>query len=189
MARSLSRRRRFVAVLCGGFLGTLVRYALSALLQGWLGKGWPYDLLLINVTGSFQLAFVTTLAEETFLVGPTRRLFLNVGFLGAYTTFSSFALADVLLLQSARWLPALFYLLLSLPGAVLAVMLGDLLAQKLVSRARHPAQGARPSYRRGEALTGTRSPGTGNVRHADRQGHLLSPGSQEQGEARRKRGS
>ncbi len=189
MTRSLSRRRRVLAVLCGGFLGTLLRYALSTLVQGWLGKGWPYDLLLINVTGSFLLAFVTTLAEETFLVGPTRRLFFNVGFLGAYTTFSSFALAEVLLLQSARWLPALFYLLLSLPGAVLAVMLGDWLAQRWVTRARRPAQGALPSYQQGEALPRTRSAGAGNVRRTEVPDHLVIRGRQEQGEARRKRDS
>ncbi len=98
MTRSLSARRRIIAVLCGGFFGTITRFALSTIMQGWLGKGWPYDLLLINVTGALLLAFVTTLADATFLVGPTRRLFINVGFLGAYTTFSSLALGDVLLL-------------------------------------------------------------------------------------------
>jgi protein CrcB len=189
MAHSLSRRRRLVAVLCGGFLGTLVRYALSMLVQGWLGKAWPYDLLLINVTGSFLLACVTRLAEETFLVGPTRRLFLNVGFLGAYTTFSSFALADVLLLQSARWLPASVYVLLSLPGAMIAVMLGDWLTQRWVSQARRRAQGALPSRQRREVLPTTRSPKAGNVQRPGRPDHLLVPSRQEAGEARRKRGS
>ncbi len=134
MTGTLSRRRRFAAVLVGGFSGTLARYSLSILVQGWLGKAWPYDILLVNVTGAFLLALITTLADETFLVGPTRRLFLNVGFTGAYTTFSSFALGEVLLVQKAQLLPALLYLLLTISCGILAILLGDLLGQQLVSR-------------------------------------------------------
>jgi CrcB protein len=108
--------------------------------QAWLGKGWPYDLLLINVTGAWLLAFVTTLADATFLVGPTRRVFITVGFLGAYTTFSSFALGDDLLLSSGQWLPALLYLALSLTGGVLAILLGDWLGLWLISKTRRMAK-------------------------------------------------
>ena len=120
-----SERRRILAVLCGGFCGTVTRYLLSMLVQNWLGKGWPFDIFLINITGAFVLAFVTTLADATFLIGPTRRVFINVGFLGAYTTFSSLALGDVLLFNSGRWLAGVLYLLLSLLGGILVVLAGD----------------------------------------------------------------
>lgn len=132
---ALSTRRRIVAVLCGGFCGTITRYLLSGLIQSYLGKSWPYDILFINVTGAFILSFVTILADTTLLVGPTRRLFINVGFLGAYTTFSSLALGDVLLAANGNALAALLYLALSIPGGVLAVLLGDVLAQWCVERA------------------------------------------------------
>lgn len=138
MSGTLSRHRRFIAVLCGGFLGTITRYLLGMLVQGYLGKGWPYDILLINVTGAFVLSFVTALADATFLIGPTRRLFINVGFLGAYTTFSSLALGDVLLFTGGKWLLAVLYLACSLVGGVLAVVLGDWLGQMVVTRARKP---------------------------------------------------
>lgn len=92
MPGTLSTRRRRLAVFCGGFLGTVARYLLSGLIQAGLGKAWPYDILLINITGAFLLACITSLADATFLIGPTRRLFINVGFLGAYTTFSSLSL-------------------------------------------------------------------------------------------------
>ena len=138
MAVSLSERRRIFAVLCGGFFGTMTRYLLSILIQGWLGKGWPYDILLINVTGAFVLAFVTTLADATFLIGPTRRIFINVGFLGAYTTFSSLALGDVLLLSNGQWLLAVLYFLLSLIGGVVAVIVGDASGRWFIGRARRP---------------------------------------------------
>jgi protein CrcB len=126
--------RRVGAVLVGGFCGTITRYLLSLLIQGWLGKALPYDIFMINITGALVLAFVTTLADATFLIGPTRRLLINVGFLGAYTTFSSLALGDVQLVSHSQEMYALLYFLLSLFGGVLAVMLGDWLGQKLVGR-------------------------------------------------------
>src|SRR5439155_26715960 len=107
---------------------------LGGLIQSYLGKGWPYDILFINLTGACILSFVTTLAETTLLVGPTRRLFINVGFLGAYTTFSSLALGDVLLAANANALAALVYLVLSMTGGVLAALLGDVFAQWCVKR-------------------------------------------------------
>jgi fluoride exporter len=132
VARTLTARRRLFAVMGGGFLGAITRYLLSLLVQSHLGKAWPYDILLINITGALVLAFVTMLADATFLIGPTRRLFINVGFLGAYTTFSSLALGSILLFAAGNWLPALLYLFLSLIGGVLAVLVGDWLGQQVV---------------------------------------------------------
>ena len=136
-AQTLSTRRCILAVLCGGFLGTLARYFLSMTLQGWLGKSWPYDILAINFSGALLLALVSTLADATFLIGPTRRLFINTGFMGAYTTFSSLALGDVLLLDKGQILPAFLYLALSLLGGLCAVLLGDWLGKLLSERLRY----------------------------------------------------
>ncbi len=137
MPRELSLPRRILAVFLGGFLGTITRYLLSLLIQSYLGKGWPYDILLINLTGAFLLALFTTLADAAILIGPTRRLFLNVGFLGAYTTFSSLALGDVLLSSNGQWLPALLYLFFSMAGGIIAIMLGIRSGQWSVKRAKH----------------------------------------------------
>ena len=139
MAQALSFRRRALAVAGGGFCGTIFRVMLSSLIQGWLGKAWPYDILLINITGAMILAFVTTLADATVLIGPTRRLFINVGILGAYTTFSSLALGDVLLLAGGRWLSALLYILASGFGGIIAVFVGDLLGQRCIVLVQHPS--------------------------------------------------
>ena len=153
MAGSLSARRRIGAVLVGGFCGTLTRYGLSTLIEGWLGKGWPYDILFINLTGALLLAAITALADATFLIGPTRRLFLNVGFLGAYTTFSSLALGDVLLFNGGQWLPALLYLILSLGGGIGAVILGDWLGNLLLKSDRQRRQQAKVTRRLTQTLT------------------------------------
>ena len=135
MGQSLSLQRRITAVLIGGFLGTISRYLLSQWLQGLLGKDLPYDILLINITGAFVLAFVTVLADKA-LIGPMRRLFINVGFLGAYTTFSSMVLGCVLLLQAGRWMSGLLYLFFSFDGGALAVWLGDWLGQQFCAYVR-----------------------------------------------------
>ncbi|HLG61510.1 MAG TPA: fluoride efflux transporter CrcB [Ktedonosporobacter sp.] len=132
----LSLHRRLLAVLAGGFCGTIARYALSLLIQGHMGKSWPYDIFVINITGALLFAFVTALAEESHLIGPTRHLFINVGFLGAYTTFSSLALGDVLLATTGHWLSALIYLLGSLLGGLLAVPLGNMLGSWVVLQLR-----------------------------------------------------
>ena len=81
-----------------------------------------------------MLAFLTTLADAALFIGPARRLFLNVGFLGAYTTFSSLALGDILLFTNNQWLAAFLYLALSLIGGLLAALLGILLGQFLIKR-------------------------------------------------------
>ncbi len=81
-----------------------------------------------------MLAFITTLADASVLIGPTRRLLINVGFLGAYTTFSSLALGDVLLFTNGRWLLALLYLVLSITGGIIAVLAGDVSGQWSIRR-------------------------------------------------------
>lgn len=139
MAQTLSARRPMLAVFCGGLLGTLVRYFLSTAISGWLGTGWPYDILLINLTGALLLALITTLADATSLIGPTRRLLINTGFMGAYTTFSSLALGDVLLFSKGQFVPALLYLMLSLLGGICAVLSGNWLGQQLTAICRRGA--------------------------------------------------
>ena len=134
MSHPLSLRRQLSAVLCGGFCGTVTRYWLSQMIQAHLGKGWPYDIFLINMTGALLLAFITTLADATFLIGPTRRLFINVGFLGAYTTFSSLALGDAQLAIGGHWLSASSYLLISPVVGILAVLGGNELGKWVIGR-------------------------------------------------------
>jgi fluoride exporter len=174
MAQTLSTRRRILAVMGGGFCGTILRALLSMLIQGWLGKAWPYDILTINVTGAFLLACITTLADATVFVGPTRRLFLNVGLLGAYTTFSSLALGDVLLLAAGHWLPALGYLLLSALGGIVAVFLGDRLGQWCINKVRRPLQ-AKATRKLTGQLTPAPLASAHAQEHMDMQDDLLVP--------------
>ena len=187
MSGSLSARRRLLAVFGGGFCGTITRYAVSGLTVGWLGKGWPYDLLLINITGALLLAFVTTLADATLLVGPTRRLFINVGFLGAYTTFSSFALSSDMLLQGGEWLPALLYLALSIIGGVLAVLLGDRLGLWCISKTRRAVARRGMTRKLTETLKTPIAQTHASKDHQDIQDDLLLPDDTQEREVRQRR--
>ncbi len=174
VARTLSARRRLIAVICGGFCGTITRYLLSLAIQSWLGKGWPYDILLINISGALLLALVTTLADATFLVGPTRRLFINVGFLGAYTTFSSLALGNVLLTAGQQWLPAFLYLACSIVGGMGAIGAGNVLGREIIHLAQRSVKPI--------AVTGQARPmdGTISSEHVDIDDDLLVPDVEEE---------
>jgi CrcB protein len=111
----------------GAFLGANLRY----LVQTWTASRWgpdfPYGTLIINVSGSFILGFFITLVTQRVAVSAEWRAFVVVGLLGGFTTFSSFSVETLNLVQTGRWLPAALYLAgnvcLGLFGAYLGVIL------------------------------------------------------------------
>ncbi|MDX9849461.1 MAG: fluoride efflux transporter CrcB [Anaerolineaceae bacterium] len=87
------------------------------------GSSFPYGTLLINLTGSFLLGLIISMALENFMIDPHLRLLLMIGFLGSYTTFSTFAYESVTLISQGQWGAGLFNLLgSSLLGALFAVL-------------------------------------------------------------------
>lgn len=91
-------------VALGGMLGALARYAVSMLLAPLLTRtGFPWATLLINVSGSFALGMIAALASRN-VIGPEWRAAIGVGFLGAYTTFSTFSVdLEGLLTRTDDW--------------------------------------------------------------------------------------
>ena len=75
----------------GGFIGVNARYLLQQWAANQWGTGFPYGTLLANMGGSFVIAFFLTLSTGRLSISPEVRLFVAVGFLGGFTTFSSFA--------------------------------------------------------------------------------------------------
>jgi CrcB protein len=118
----------FLWVGIGGFLGANARYALSLWVVNRVGAGVPLHTLLINVTGSLAIGVLLVLLTERFLVDPAWRLLLVVGFLGGYTTFSSYTAEAFSLAEEGAWLQAVWYVLgsngLGLAAAYLGVVLG-----------------------------------------------------------------
>jgi CrcB protein len=115
----------------GGFLGANARYALGAWIVQRAGPAFPWHTLLINVTGSLAIGAVLTLLTERLVADPAWRLFLVAGFLGGYTTFSSYTFEGLELLREGQWLAALWYALGSNLLGLAATYLGMVLARAI----------------------------------------------------------
>jgi CrcB protein len=106
----------------GGFLGANARYLLGGWVASRLGVGFPYGTYVINVSGSFILGFFLAFAQDRAWVAPSVRLLFAVGFVGAYTTFSTFEYESVRLLQDGELLLGAAYLIGSVvTGGVAAI--------------------------------------------------------------------
>jgi CrcB protein len=117
-----------------GALGALARYGVSALGARWMPQGttFPWPTLLINIVGSFLLGVVVTLVVQRVL-DESWRFALGVGFLGAFTTFSTFSVETEELLRQGEWRTATIYVGCSLVLAVVAAALGRVLVLRLTS--------------------------------------------------------
>jgi CrcB protein len=115
----------------GGFLGANARYALGTWIVQRTGVAFPWHTLLINVTGSLAIGAILVLLTERLVADPAWRLFLVVGFLGGYTTFSSYTFEGLELLREGEWLPALWYVLGSNLLGLAAAYLGMVLARAI----------------------------------------------------------
>jgi len=106
--------RELLLLGLAGALGTMGRYGMSGLVYRWLGDRLPYGTLAVNVLGSFVLGMLMQLALATDLVPRAWRLALTVGFLGAFTTYSTFSYETVRYLEEGAWRPALANVALNL---------------------------------------------------------------------------
>lgn len=122
-----------VLLIClGASAGATSRYYLDLFLTYRLGASFPYGTFCINVTGCLLLGFFGSLAlERGTLVPPELRLLLAVGFIGSYTTFSTFGFETVRLLEEGNLLLAIAYVLGSVLFGFLASYLGLVVARAL----------------------------------------------------------
>lgn len=130
--------RRLTLVLAGGFCGTIARYLLSKPLLSLASAlpdahaGFPYDILLINLSGAFVLGLLFGAFERGAPISADARLFLATGFLGAYTTFSSFMVGTASLAQHGQTVIALLYLGGAMAAGVALAMAGFTLSGALI---------------------------------------------------------
>jgi fluoride exporter len=94
----------FLSISLGAIFGANARYLISRLAVRWLGPAFPYGTLVINVTGSLLVGFALIWTSERVLADPRWRLFVVVGFCGAFTTFSSYAFETMAFFEQGRWL-------------------------------------------------------------------------------------
>jgi CrcB protein len=115
----------------GGFLGANARYALGNWIADRLGSTFPWHTFAINVTGSLAIGVILTLLTDRLVADPAWRLFLVVGFLGGYTTFSSYTFEALTLVADGAWLQALGYGVGSNVVGLAAAYCGIILAHAL----------------------------------------------------------
>lgn len=111
------------AVACGGAVGACARYAV-VVGMGRLAPDFPYGVLTANVLGSFAMGAIVALSAAKLDVPPELRALLTVGLLGAFTTFSTFALDAVTLVERDRTTAAALYVVLSVALSIGAVVGG-----------------------------------------------------------------
>ncbi len=116
----------FIAL--GGAVGACLRFFLSQLALNTFGKDFPYGTLLVNVLGSLLIGLIYSLIEQGNVSLVPWRTFIGIGFLGALTTFSTFSMDTVLLMQQGAWVKAMLNLFLNVSVCLLAVFLGSKMA-------------------------------------------------------------
>jgi fluoride exporter len=122
---------KYLAVAAGGALGACLRYFLGGSTLGRAFAPFPAATFVINVTGSFVIGFFLTLATERVNLSPHLRLAVAVGFVGAYTTFSTFEYETARLIEEKHLLYALLNVSLSVVVGFVAVWGGIVAARKL----------------------------------------------------------
>jgi CrcB protein len=120
---------RYLLISLGAVLGANARYLVGVWSVDRLNIGIPAGTLLVNVTGSFVLGFLLTALDGRLPLPSDLRYFLGVGFLGAYTTFSSFSVETLVLLREGSLATGIINILANNVAALAAAVLGFLLAR------------------------------------------------------------
>ncbi len=121
--------KNYLLVFLGGGLGAGARYWLSGAVYKVLPSDFPYGNLAVNILGCFLIGVLLSLMEERFLVQPALRVFLTIGILGGFTTFSSFSYETVALLRDGQSMSAGINVLATVFGCLTATYAGSLFAK------------------------------------------------------------
>ena len=118
-----------IVIALGGALGALSRYGLGLFVSGRWNQNFPLGTFIINITGAFLLGFLNILFIEKLTISPLWRLGIGIGFLGAYTTLSTFGYETIMLLEGGSLLTAALYTTLTIIVGFTGVALGVGLAR------------------------------------------------------------
>jgi CrcB protein len=125
---------KYLAVAIGSAFGGCLRYYLGTSALGRLAEPFPTATFVINITGSFIIGFFLTLATERYNISPHLRLAVAVGFVGAYTTFSTFEYETARLVETRLFVLAALNIILSVIVGFIAVWAGIIAARKFEQR-------------------------------------------------------
>lgn len=123
---------QWLAVAVGGALGAMARYGVVSYLAPLTGHRFPLGTLCVNISGSFLIGVCYVVLDEKFAASPEWRLLTMAGFLGAFTTFSTFSLDALALWENGLPVTAVTYVLATVFGCLMAVTASVLLTQRLL---------------------------------------------------------
>lgn len=120
---------QLVIIAIGGAIGSVLRYLISFRIQEWAGISFPWGILVVNVIGCLLIGFLGSLLADRIEFSALWRGGLLIGFLGGFTTFSSFTWDSINLIENGQYLSASIYIVLSLMLSLLATSLGIILGR------------------------------------------------------------
>lgn len=120
-------------------MGSVVRYLMNLLIQGRAGPDFPLGTMMINISGSLILGALATIGLETTALSPDLRLLLMTGFCGGYTTFSTFSLDAVQLMERRQFQRASWYVVGSVGLSLVGTIIGVGVTRELIRAARDRA--------------------------------------------------
>ncbi len=122
---------QILSIAAGGAIGALLRFWVSTGVYALAGRNFPYGTLAVNVLGSLLMGFLYVLFLERMSVGPEVRGAVLIGLLGAFTTFSTFSIETMNLIEQADYLKAGLNMMISVSACILATWFGLILGREL----------------------------------------------------------
>ena len=113
----------------GGFFGAILRYVLSTFIYKLFGTDFPYGTFAVNVLGCFLIGFFMGLVDAGVIISPNLRILIAIGFLGGFTTFSSFSYETVELLKAGAWISAVANVVYTILNCLGATWIGEVLSR------------------------------------------------------------
>jgi fluoride exporter len=121
--------RTILFLALAGAAGTLSRYGVGSLAQRLTGNGFPYGTLIINTLGCLAIGYVMQIALNTNIIPSGERIIITIGFVGSFTTFSTFSYETIRLFADGAWVSGVLNMVMNVGLGLTATVLGMLLGR------------------------------------------------------------